>query len=95
VEIIDATSVSAFFVRLYDYAWFVGFAIAFAIYLALRGLSSEIKRDASTHSTFAQGRLSRSVANFNSRLRGPGWWWSGMVDAIAGRAGTCFSDCFL
>jgi len=31
VKIIDATSVSAFFVRLYDYAWFVGFAIAFAI----------------------------------------------------------------
>jgi len=60
-EIIDATSVSAFFVRLYDYAWFVGFAIAFAIYLALRGLSSEIKRDASTHSTFAQGRLSLSM----------------------------------
>jgi cytosine/uracil/thiamine/allantoin permease len=58
VKIIDATSVSAFFVRLYDYAWFVGFAIAFAIYLALRGLSSEIKRDASIHSTFAQGRLS-------------------------------------
>jgi len=58
VKIIDATSVSAFFVRLYDYAWFVGFAIAFAIYLALRGLSSEIKRDASTHSTFAQSRLS-------------------------------------
>ena len=31
-----STSVPAFFVRLYDYAWFVGFAIAFVVYLALR-----------------------------------------------------------
>jgi cytosine/uracil/thiamine/allantoin permease len=29
-----------FFVALYDYAWFVGFAIAFAVYLALRFASS-------------------------------------------------------
>jgi NCS1 family nucleobase:cation symporter-1 len=39
VKIIDATSVPAFFVRLYDYAWFVGFAIAFVVYLVLRTLT--------------------------------------------------------
>jgi nucleobase:cation symporter-1, NCS1 family len=39
VKIIDPTSVPAFFVRLYDYAWFVGFAIAFVVYLALRKLT--------------------------------------------------------
>ena len=48
VKLVDPASVPAFFVRLYDYAWFVGFAIAFVVYLTLRGLSSEIKRDAST-----------------------------------------------
>ncbi|HZR78727.1 MAG TPA: NCS1 family nucleobase:cation symporter-1 [Chthoniobacterales bacterium] len=36
VKLVDPTSVPAFFVRLYDYAWFVGFAIAFACYLVLR-----------------------------------------------------------
>ena len=36
VKLIDATSVPAFLVRLYDYAWFVGFAIAFVVYLVLR-----------------------------------------------------------
>jgi nucleobase:cation symporter-1, NCS1 family len=39
VKIADPTSVPAFFVRLYDYAWFVGFAIAFVAYLALRKLA--------------------------------------------------------
>ena len=39
VKLLNATVVPAFFVRLYDYAWFVGFAIAFLVYLALRGLS--------------------------------------------------------
>jgi NCS1 family nucleobase:cation symporter-1 len=48
VKVVDPASVPGFFVRLYDYAWFVGFAIAFIVYLGLRGLSSEIKRDAST-----------------------------------------------
>src|SRR5437773_4035130 len=38
VKIVDPTSVPAFFVRLYDYAWFVGFAIAFVVYLVLRTL---------------------------------------------------------
>ncbi|HJT82285.1 MAG TPA: cytosine permease, partial [Chthoniobacterales bacterium] len=36
VKLIGADSVPSFLVRLYDYAWFVGFAIAFALYLALR-----------------------------------------------------------
>ena len=39
VKLINAASVPAFFVRLYDYAWFVGFAIAFVVYLALRKLA--------------------------------------------------------
>jgi NCS1 family nucleobase:cation symporter-1 len=39
VKIVDAASVPAFLIRLYDYAWFVGFAIAFVVYLALRRLS--------------------------------------------------------
>jgi NCS1 family nucleobase:cation symporter-1 len=47
VKIIDPTSVPAFLVRLYDYAWFVGFAIAFVLYLVLRTLTSESKSDAS------------------------------------------------
>jgi NCS1 family nucleobase:cation symporter-1 len=46
VKIVDATSVPAFFVRLYDYAWFVGFAIAFVLYLVLRTLSG--RTDTST-----------------------------------------------
>ena len=36
VKLIDAGSVPAFFVTLYNYAWFVGFAIAFGLYIALR-----------------------------------------------------------
>jgi nucleobase:cation symporter-1, NCS1 family len=38
VKLMDPTGVSPFFVRLYDYAWFVGFAIAFVVYLLLRTL---------------------------------------------------------
>jgi len=38
VKIVDAGSVPAFFVTLYSYAWFVGFAIAFCLYIALRRL---------------------------------------------------------
>ena len=47
VKIIDPTSVPVSLVRLYDYAWFVGFAIAFVVYLVLRTLTSESKSDAS------------------------------------------------
>ena len=38
VKVLDATSVPAFFVALYNYAWFVGFGIAFVLYIALRRL---------------------------------------------------------
>ena len=38
VKLLDATSVSPFWVTLYSYAWFVGFAIAFSLYIALRRL---------------------------------------------------------
>jgi nucleobase:cation symporter-1, NCS1 family len=40
VKLITATSVPHFFVTLYDYAWFVGFAIAFVVYLLLRRIFS-------------------------------------------------------
>jgi NCS1 family nucleobase:cation symporter-1 len=36
VKLIEASSVPAFFVGLYSYAWFVGFGIAFVLYIALR-----------------------------------------------------------
>ena len=48
VKLVDPANVPAFFVRLYDYAWFVGFAIAFIVYFVLRTLNSDRKRDAST-----------------------------------------------
>ena len=40
VKLVDPTAVPSFFVRLYGYAWFVGFAIAFAVYLTLRWIDS-------------------------------------------------------
>jgi NCS1 family nucleobase:cation symporter-1 len=40
VKLLDPASVPPFLVRLYDYAWFVGFLIAFAVYLALRWIHS-------------------------------------------------------
>jgi nucleobase:cation symporter-1, NCS1 family len=40
VKIVDPASVSPFFIRLYDYAWFAGFGIAFVVYLALRWIHS-------------------------------------------------------
>ncbi len=36
VKVLEAAAVPAFTVRLYDYAWFVGLALAFVIYLGLR-----------------------------------------------------------
>src|SRR5437763_14757413 len=39
VKLVDPASVPPFFIRLYDYAWFVGFAIAFVVYLVLRNLT--------------------------------------------------------
>lgn len=47
VKLVDAASVSPFWVRLYDYAWFVGFALAFAVYLLLRNLSYDAKKEPS------------------------------------------------
>jgi len=47
VKIVDPASVSPLLVRLYDYAWFVGFGIAFIVYLVLRTLNLERKSDAS------------------------------------------------
>jgi len=41
VKLLDAANTPRFFVALYDYAWFVGFAIAFVVYLALRFASSK------------------------------------------------------
>src|SRR5436853_5927185 len=38
VKLLEAGSVPTFFVTLYIYAWFVGFAIAFSLYIALRKL---------------------------------------------------------
>jgi NCS1 family nucleobase:cation symporter-1 len=40
VKLLDPASVPPFLVRLYDYAWFVGFIIAFVVYLALRWIDS-------------------------------------------------------
>jgi NCS1 family nucleobase:cation symporter-1 len=39
VKLIDGTGVPAFLLGLYHYAWFVGFGLAFAVYLALRKIS--------------------------------------------------------
>ena len=44
IKALPATSVAPFFLSLYHYAWFVGFAIAFVLYLILRSLSSKITR---------------------------------------------------
>ena len=43
VKLLGPAVVSSFFVRLYDYAWFVGFAIAFTVYLALRWIDNRSK----------------------------------------------------
>ncbi len=39
VKVLDAARVPPFLANLYNYAWFVGFGIAFAVYLALRAVS--------------------------------------------------------
>lgn len=36
VKLLDASGIPPVLLRLYDYAWFVGFAVAFALYLPLR-----------------------------------------------------------
>jgi cytosine/uracil/thiamine/allantoin permease len=47
VNVLKAESIPPVLTRLYDYAWFVGFAIAFLVYLALRTLSVAAKKDPS------------------------------------------------
>ncbi|MSU65397.1 MAG: nitrate reductase [Opitutus sp.] len=39
VKVIDGAHVSPFLLSLYNYAWFVGFGVAFAVYLGLRKLA--------------------------------------------------------
>jgi NCS1 family nucleobase:cation symporter-1 len=39
VKLIDGAAVPAFLLGLYNYAWFVGFGVAFALYLILRKLA--------------------------------------------------------
>ncbi len=39
VKLLPATSVAPFWVNLYNYAWFVGFGLAFGIYVALRSFA--------------------------------------------------------
>jgi nucleobase:cation symporter-1, NCS1 family len=39
INAVSASSVPAFLTQLYSYAWFIGFAVAFAVYLALRKLA--------------------------------------------------------
>jgi nucleobase:cation symporter-1, NCS1 family len=36
VKLLNAASVSPFLIQLYNYAWFIGFAVAFSVYLVLR-----------------------------------------------------------
>lgn len=36
IKALNPSSIPAFLAHLYDYAWFIGFAVAFAVYLALR-----------------------------------------------------------
>jgi len=39
IHVIDGTNISPFLLSLYNYAWFVGFAVAFVVYLVLRKLA--------------------------------------------------------
>jgi NCS1 family nucleobase:cation symporter-1 len=39
VKLIAGTGLPPFLLGLYDYAWFIGFGVAFAVYLALRKLA--------------------------------------------------------
>jgi NCS1 family nucleobase:cation symporter-1 len=39
VKLIDPAGVPQFFLTLYSYAWFVGFALAFSVYILLRRLA--------------------------------------------------------
>jgi len=39
VHLIDGTGLSPFLISLYNYAWFVGFGLAFAVYLIVRKIA--------------------------------------------------------
>jgi nucleobase:cation symporter-1, NCS1 family len=41
VKLIDGAQVSPFLLSLYNYAWFVGFGLAFVVYLVLRRLAPQ------------------------------------------------------
>src|SRR3954453_10920548 len=43
VKLINPDPVPAFFVSLYSYAWFVGFGIAFTVYIVLRKFTSRVR----------------------------------------------------
>ena len=47
VKLLSAGAVPPFFVGLYSYAWFIGFALAFVLYLVLRTLTEKQKRKTS------------------------------------------------
>jgi NCS1 family nucleobase:cation symporter-1 len=40
VNLLNVSNVPPFLTQLYSYAWFIGFAVAFAVYLALRNVSA-------------------------------------------------------
>jgi NCS1 family nucleobase:cation symporter-1 len=40
VKVVNPATIGTFWVRLYDYAWFVGFGVAFGVYLLGRALTS-------------------------------------------------------
>ncbi|HWA85629.1 MAG TPA: NCS1 family nucleobase:cation symporter-1 [Opitutus sp.] len=42
VHVIDGTNIAPFLLHLYDYAWFVGFGVAFVVYLILRKLAPRV-----------------------------------------------------
>jgi cytosine/uracil/thiamine/allantoin permease len=44
---LPATFVPHFFISSYDYAWFIGFAVAFILYLLFRNLSGFSRPSAS------------------------------------------------
>jgi NCS1 family nucleobase:cation symporter-1 len=59
VHALNASAVPPFLVRVYDYAWFVGFAIAFVLYLFLRNL---FDRRTATLPLFDQSKLARRAS---------------------------------
>ncbi|MEY2466102.1 MAG: nucleobase:cation symporter, family [Verrucomicrobiota bacterium] len=46
IKVLSAASVPPFLAHIYNYAWFVGFGLAFVVYLVGRKLASELQRSA-------------------------------------------------